>query len=105
MEKAIEMMTEYLLERCPGLESENRIMRQKLERMEEQNASLAEQNVKFLDHESEMAKKLAELAKLINPLVRWKDGNVYLLVPSLGEQKVGRIVELLDIKENYKACL
>lgn len=66
MEKSMEMLIEYVLERCTGLETENRRLTQQIRKAEE----LKDQ---FYDGYSKQADQLATLARLIKPEVTWKE--------------------------------
>ncbi len=62
MDKALKMMTEYILE-------ENVSMKTQIRELEQENKSLKEQNKIYFDIEAEWGKKLAELKKKIEPFI------------------------------------
>jgi len=95
MEKSLEMLVEYVLEKCTALEMENRRLTQQLQKAEE----LKDQ---FYDGYSKQAEQLAEIAKLIKPCIEWHDDKVYAL-HIYDNEGLPAIVKILKIaKEDLK---
>lgn len=97
MEKSLEMLVEYVLERCTGLETENR-------RLEHQNATLTEQNERIMTDYAKQADKFAEVAKRVKAKLMFKkDGSLDCLYMS--NEKAEELIDILRIKANDKATL
>ena len=95
MEKALEMMIEYILERCTGLETENRRLSQQLQKAEE----LKDQ---FYDGYNNQAENLASIARLIKPHIEWKEDKPYAL-HIYADEGLPELVKILRIaKEDIK---
>jgi len=95
MEKSLEMLVEYVLEKCTALEMENRRLTQQLQKAEE----LKDQ---FYDGYSKQAEQLAEIAKLIKPHIEWKDDEAYSL-HTYADEGLPAIVKILRItKEDMR---
>ena len=95
MEKSLEMLTEYVLERCTGLETENRRLTQQIRKAEE----LKDQ---FYDGYSRQAEQLAEIARLIKPHIEWKDDKAYSL-HLYSDEGLPELVKILRIaKEDIR---
>lgn len=89
MEKTLEMCVEYILERCTGLETENR-------RLEHQNATLTEQNEHLMNDYVKQAEKLAEVAKRVKAKLQFnKEGSVDCLY--MNKEKAEELIDILMI--------
>jgi len=95
MGKSLEMLVEYVLEKCTALEMENRRLTQQLQKAEE----LKDQ---FYDGYSKQAEQLAEIARLIKPHIEWKDDKAYSL-HTYADEGLPAIVKILRItKEDVR---
>lgn len=95
MEKSLEMCVEYILERCTGLETENR-------RLEHQNATLTEQNEHLMNDYVKQADKFAEVSKRVKEKLMFnKDGSLDCLY--MGKEKAEELINILRIVLDGKA--
>lgn len=94
MEHVMEMMVEYILERCTGLETENRRLTHQVERLTEQNDQLFTETAKNAD-------KLAKLAKISKAHITWKDGRAYAL-HLYDNEGLLEVIDILRIEEDDK---
>lgn len=92
MEKSLEMLVEYVLERCTGLETERRRLSQQLQKAEDRNDML-------LDGYTKQADQLAKLAKLIKPSITWaKEKPEFLTI--VNTPVVEEICDILRVKKD-----
>lgn len=95
MEKTLEMLVEYVLERCTGLEAENR-------RLEHRSTTLAERNEHIMNDYVKQADKFAEVAKRVKEkLMFTKDGSLDCLY--MNKDKTQELLDILRIKLDGKA--
>ena len=95
MEETSKMLAEYVLERCTGLEAENRRLTQQLQKSEEVKN-------KYYDGYAQQAEHLAEIARLIKPHLEWKNGKFYAL-HIYADEGLLEIIKILRItKEDIK---
>ncbi len=91
MDKALKMMTEYILE-------ENVSMKTQIRELEQENKSLKEQNKIYFDIEAEWGKKLAELKKKIEPfIIRDAETNKASVVSIYKDETVEELCNFLRI--------
>ena len=93
MEKALEMLVEYILERCTGLETENRMLNKGEQRLKDQVDHYLNDNIK-------QAEKLAELKKEFASDLTWADGKPTGMY--ISTRHAVRICEILRIEEHDK---
>jgi len=95
MEESLKMLVEYVLERCTGLEAENR-------RLEHQNTTLTEQNEHIMNDYVKQADKFAEVAKRVKEKLTFaKDGSLDYLY--MNKDKTQELLDILRIKLDGKA--
>ena len=95
MEETSKMLAEYVLERCTGLEAENRRLTQQLQKSEEVKN-------KYYDGYAQQAEQLAEIARLIRPHIEWKEDKAYSL-HTYADEGLPELVKILRItKEDFK---
>ena len=95
MDETSKMLAEYVLERCTGLEAENRRLTQQLQKSEEVKN-------KYYDGYAKQAEQLAEMARLIRPHLEWKNGKAYAL-HIYADEGLLEIIKILRItKEDIK---
>lgn len=97
MERTIEMLVEYVLERCTSLETENM-------RLASEVKHLTEQNDRLYGEVAKSADRLAEVTKLIRPGVKWENGKVDS-VAQYNKLAAERICELLRIETDEKTTV
>ena len=98
MEKTLEMMVEYILERCTGLETENRRLAHQVEKLTEQNDRIYEDYAK-------QAEKLGKLAKYLKPTISWSDEGEADYITCVNTPIVREICETLRIEKDGKAAV
>lgn len=98
MEKTLEMMVEYILERCTGLETENRRLSHQVEKLTEQNDRLYEDYAK-------QAEKLGKLAKHIKASISWSDEGKAEFMTCVNAPIIEEICEILRIEKDDKKAM
>lgn len=94
MEKTLEMFTEYILERCRGLETENR-------RLNHQVTTLTEQNDRLYGEVAQQADKMAQVAKLLKPCITWSEHpSVFLFGDNFAD-----LCKLMRIEKDDKTAM
>lgn len=96
MEKTLEMMVEYILERCTGLETENR-------RLSHQVDALTQNNDRLMDDYAKQAEKMGKLAKFIRASITWNDSGKAEFMTCVNTPIVEEICEILRIENDKKA--
>lgn len=98
MEKTLEMMVEYILERCTGLETENR-------RLSHQVDALTQHSDRLMDDYAKQAEKMGKLAKYLKPDISWSDEGEADLITCVNTQIVREICEILRIEKDDKKTM
>ena len=92
MEKTLEMLVEYVLERCTGLEAENR-------RLEKIATAAQETKEQLFDEVTKQAEKLSKAVKLLKKGIVWNSYPSLYLSGSNFEE----LCNLLRIEKDDKA--
>lgn len=98
MEKILEMFTEYILERCTGLETENRRLAHQVEKLTEENDRLYEDYAK-------QAEKLGRVAKHLKASVTWSDEGKAEFITCVNAPIVEDICDILRLEKDDKTAM
>ena len=98
MEKTLEMMVEYILERCTGLETENR-------RLSHQVDTLTQHSDRLMDDYAKQAEKMGKLAKHIKASISWSDEGKAEFMTCVNAPIIEEICEILRIEKDDKKAM
>ena len=98
MEKTLEMMVEYILERCTGLETENR-------RLSHQVDALTQHSDRLMDDYAKQAEKMGKLAKHIKASISWSDEGKAEFMTCVNAPIIEEICEILRIEKDDKKAM